>query len=485
MLKKYQATLLVTGLLILIILPRLFNLGAFMTADEKQWLGNTAGFTKGLATLNWEKLVQQPHPGITNQWLGAITVHSDSWEIRKLPLVIGQSILLLLVLYVFWQLWGKWPAVLLTTLLAINLLLIAHTRVYAMDSLLAVFCLLAVGLLLLWNKTHEPRYLYFSAFATAAAILSKLPGVILIPFTALFLATHAYHTKKYKLASRLATIWLLVFFISLALILPSFFTHPTTTFNRIAACITQGGCEPDRGTAPPTYYLRTLIFFSTPLHMLAIVALPFFFWKSKKRHDAAWLAFFAVVFVIEMTLSAKKGDRYILPAFLIFDALTVTTFFWLYPVARLKSGLYGAAVTLVLVAGLLWQTATLIRLHPHYLAYVNPITKPFFGVRRLGWGEGFDIAGAYLNTKPDSQSLKVAAPYPTEFAYNFSGEVVSINRHENDSINYVVLYRAMLEREPDSVETDIVNFYKNKTPEKIISLGGLPYIWIYHTSPSP
>lgn len=444
-----------------------------MTADEKQWLANTAGFTKALATLHWEKMVQQPHPGITAQWLGAITIHSSSWAIRKLPLVIGQSILLLLVLYVFWQLWGFPSAALLTTLLALNPLLIAHTRVYAMDSLLAVFCLLALGLLLLWRKTNEPRYLYFSAFATAAAILSKLPGVILIPFTLLFLAAHAWQAKKYVFTTRLAAIWLLVFLMSLTLMLPSFFTHPVTTFNRIAACITQGGCEPDRGTAPPTYYVRTLIFFSTPLHMLAIAALPFFFWKSKKRHGAAWLTLFAALFVIQMTLSAKKGDRYILPSFLILDTLVTVVFFWL-----LKTK-WRQAATLLLAAGLLWQTITLWQLHPHYLAYVNPITKPFFGNRRLGWGEGFDLAGSYLTAKPNSQSLKVAAPNPTEFAYNFHGEVTPLNRHEEDSVDYVVLYRSLLERDPDSVETDILNHYRSQVPEKVIYLGGLPYIWIY------
>lgn len=470
---RSQTILLIAGLILPIFLPRLFDLGAFMTADEKQWLANTAGFTKGLATRHWEKLVQQPHPGITTQWLGAITVYSDSWAVRKLPLVIGQSTFLLLVLYIFWQLWGQWPAVLLTALLALNPLLVAHTRVYAMDSLLAIFCLLAVGLLFLWRKTQEQRYLYFSAFAAAAAILSKLPGLILIPFTALFLVITAWRTKKYKKTAPLAAIWLLVFLISLALILPSFFTHPVITFNRLAACITQGGCEADRHTSPPTYYLRSLVFFTTPLHLLALATLPFFFLKARQRHDTAWLALFALLFVIEMTLGPKKGDRYILPAFLMLDTLVVTIYFWL------RTTRWKAVATTTLTIGLLQQSLTLWQLHPHYLAYVNPITKPFFGERRLGWGEGFDLAGQYLNTKPNSASLKVAAPYPAEFAYNFKGEVTPLNRHGEDSVNYVILYRSLFERDSDSVETDILNHYKNKTPEKIINLGGLPYLWIY------
>lgn len=470
---RSQTSLLILALIILILLPRLFDLDAFMAADEKQWLANTAGFTKGLATRHWEKLVQQAHPGITTQWLGAITVHSDSWAIRKLPLVIGQSVLGLLVLYIFWRRWGRGPAVLLTTLLALNPMLVAHTRIYAMDSLLAIFCLLAVGLLLLWRKTQAQRYLYLSAFAAAAALLSKLPGIILIPFTLLFLVTHARQTKQYKQTARLAALWLLVFLVSLALILPSFFTHPVTTFNRLAACVTQSGCEADRHTSPPTYYLRSLTFFSTPLHLLAIVTLPFFFTKARRRSDTTWLILFAVLFVIEMTLSPKKGDRYVLPAFLMLDALVVTVFFWLY---RTR---WRQAATIVLASGLLFQVFILWQLHPHYLAYVNPVTKSFFGDRRLGWGEGFNTAGNYLNAKPNSQSLKVAAPYPTEFAYNFNGEVVSLTRHEEDSINYVVLYRSLFERDPDSWETDVLNHYKNKAPEKIISLGGLPYFWIF------
>lgn len=471
--KKYQTALVVTGLAALILLPRLFKLGAFMAADEKQWLANTAGFTKALATRHWEKMVQQPHPGITTQWLGAITVHSDSWPVRKLPLVIGQSILLLLVFYVFWQLWGQWPAMLLATLLALNPLLVAHTRVYAMDSLLAIFCLLAVGLLLLWHKTTEQRYLYFSAFATAAAVLSKLPGLILIPFTIIFLAVHAYQAKRIKSLGRFAAIWLLVLLISLTLILPSLVTHPATTAARLAACITQNSCETSRHYSPPTYYLRSLVFFSTPLQLLAVLVLPFFFVKARRRSDALWLIFFAALFVAGMTLSPKKGDRYILPSFLMFDTLAVAVFVWLQQTPRHR------AAAVIMAAGILWQTVMLWQLHPHYLAYVNPITKPFFDNRRLGWGEGFDLAGQYLNAKPNSQSLKVAAPNPAEFAYNFQGKVTPLNRHEEDSVDYVVLYRSLLERDPDSVETDILNYYNKQTPEKIISLDGLPYIWIY------
>src|SRR3989338_8252049 len=165
-----------------ILLPRLFDLGAFQAADEKMWIANTQGFTKNLALGRWDKLLQQPHPALTTQWLGALTINSSSLATRKIPLAIGQSIAIAFIGYIFYRLWGKWPAALLVLLLALNPPLIAHTRVYAMDSLLAQFLLLSVGCLLLWRKNNITRYLVFSGLAGALAVLSKLPGLIIVPF---------------------------------------------------------------------------------------------------------------------------------------------------------------------------------------------------------------------------------------------------------------------------------------------------------------
>src|SRR5687768_2421897 len=92
------------------LLPRVFDLGTFQAADEKMWMANTAGFTRNLALFQWDKLMQQPHPGITTQWLGAPAINAESLATKKLPLAIGQSTLVLFTGYVFWQLWGTAPA---------------------------------------------------------------------------------------------------------------------------------------------------------------------------------------------------------------------------------------------------------------------------------------------------------------------------------------------------------------------------------------
>lgn len=472
-----------------ILLPRVLNLGAFQTADEKMWIANTQGFTKNLATGRWGKLLQQPHPGITTQWLGAITINSSSLATRKLPLAIGQSVIIGLIGYIFYRLWGKKPAILLTLLLALNPFLVAHTRVYAMDSLLALFLLLSVGCLLLWQKTNTARYLIFSAIAAALAVLSKLPGLLIVPFSVLII-----------LRPKPAAAWLAIFAIALIVVFPSLLlsfpevTHLTQEF------LLSGDAQDTHHTGSTyTYYLQSLIFFSTPLHLITIIiALTLiiagdgwhWFIPNKPRENSvpeglksvkyqtAVLLLFAILFTVQMTLGAKKGDRYILPSFLFLDTLVTITFFSL--ISHLKTRRTLLLTTyFLLCAGLLWQAADIIRLHPHTLAYVNPITKPFYGDRRLGWGEGFDLAADYLNKKPNANELTVASLYPTEFAYNFIGHVIPLNHFTGNNADYVVLYRAMFERGQNTWETDLLNQFSNQPPEKTITINGLDYLWIY------
>ncbi|MEX1997145.1 MAG: glycosyltransferase family 39 protein [Candidatus Andersenbacteria bacterium] len=514
----------IIGLLAMIIAPRIFDLDAFLTADEKRWVANTNGFVMKLAARQWDNLLQQPHPGITTQWFGAPTIFSDSWTIRKLPLVLAQSILVLLIGYIFWRLWGTLPAILLTLLLGLNPPLVAHTRVYAMDSLLALFLLLSLGCLLTWKKYQQWQYLVFAAGAAAAAILSKLPGILILPFTLLFLLWHALSTRRYRHTLRALALWSLILLTSLVLILPSLATNTQNVINEFRSFFDSDDYQ-ELHQEEPTYYLRSLIFFSTPLQLFSLVLLPltaiWLYYRQVvpktqiSRAEAIWLILFGISFVAMMSQGLKKGDRYVLPAFLIWDTVVVITVWWLLTIIRHdvfqltsllrinkqagdapgdptpkhhSSHLAANYLPTLWIGGvvlmLILQAATLWQLHPYALAYVNPLTKPFFGERRLGWGEGLDLAALYLGAQPDSKHLKVAAYYPIEFSLHFPGEVVPAHQHEHESVDYIVLYRAMYERGPQAWETDVLQYYKDKTPEKVISLNGIEYVWIYSQSPS-
>jgi len=472
MTKRLKTTIIISALTAAILLPRLFDLGAFQAADEKTWIANTQNFTRRLATFQWSHLMQLPHPGLTTTWLGSLTINYQSLAVRKLPLVFGPAVLIGLTGYIFYRLWGQTSAVILTMLLALNPFLIAHTRVYAMDSLLAHFLLLSLGCLLLWREQRQVRYLIFAAAAAALSSLSKLPGLIIVPLT---LAILTRDTSRR--AARQSALWLITFLLTLAIVFPSLVLNFSEVKQRTLEFFTTGDVQDTHGQAGWDYYLKTLAFFSTPLHLALLIALPAA-WRAFSRADksaAAVLLLAAALFIAAMSLGDKKGDRYILPAFLFLDALAALA------AARLADWLprFSHAVWGVVLLGLAWQVIDVVRLHPHTLAYVNPLTKSWYGDRRLGWGEGLDLAAHYLNAKTNAPQLTVAAPYPTEFAYVFTGRVIPLNHYADANPDYVILYRSLYERGPDAWETDVLTHFQPRQPEKTITLNGLPYVWIY------
>lgn len=475
----------------IVFFPRILDLDAFRSPDEDRWMANTNGFVKNLAHGELDQLVKLPHPGITTQWLGALTIRSDSWTVKKLPLVIGQSLLILLAGYVFGRLWGKTTGFFVILALAADPLLYAHTRVYAMDSLLALFSVLALGFLLLWHRekktTLATRYLIASAFCTAAAILSKMPGVLLVPLILLLLIVW---TRQWKPT----TLWLAALVGSSIIILPTLAIHPFNVWGDMTELFRSGDYQDHQWG--PWYYVRTLVFFSTPLHWLTMGILGWLVWQKKmarlQREQLLILLLFAILLTIQMTLGGKKGDRYILPSFVALDIVSAWVIAQVYRlINKVDSSQYLVvsikkyilpATSYLLLATLVWQFFIIWSTHPHTLAYVNPLTQVWFDDRRHGWGEGLDLAAAYLNQKENAASIKVATYYPTEFGVYFIGEAVPAHNYEEPAVDYVIIYRAMFERGPEAWETDVVNWYKNKVPEKIITIGGTDMARIYRRS---
>ena len=94
----------------------------------------------------------------------------------------------------------------------------------------------------------------------------------------------------------------------------------------------------------------------------------------------------------------------------------------------------------------------------------------------LGDGSGLDLAAQYLNQKPNAKRKAVyVSPLASElFDYYFIGETVRIDRTEGERPpDYVVLYirDAQIGRVHVTQPDDRL--------EKVISLNGIDYVWIY------
>lgn len=476
-------------LLLALVLPRVSDLSAFQTADEKRWVANTAGFITNLAHGDLAHLMQQPHPGITTQWLAAPTVFSASWTIRKLPLVISQSIMILVVGYILWRLFGQRTAAIAILLLSLDPVLIAHTRVYAMDSLLSLFLLLSISLLFLWSHTRSRRYLLLSSFTAAAAVLSKLSGILILPFSLLLIiyldstSSNPPHSLLKNWPLRSLLLWSLAFLIGLVIILPSLAINPSLVISDMVTWFRSDDYQLHQTSR--TYYFGTLAFLSTPLQLIGLILCLLLLFKKRlpprSRQFAFALIIFCLLFFLMMSFGAKKGDRYLLPVFLALDVITAQAIAWLSGQNFLRWPVKVMAFSVIVL--LIMQTFNLALIHPHELAYVNSLTTHWLGERRLGWGEGLDLAAAYINRLPSASNLTVASYYPTEFQANFQGHAVPAHQHDAAGTDYIVIYRAMLQRGSDAWETDVVNYYRSQTPIKTIFVGSVPMAWIFKKEP--
>lgn len=477
-------------LALLATVPRVLDLDAFRSPDEDRWMANTNGFVDNLATGRWGNLVQQPHPGITTQWLGALTVRYDSWALQKLPLVIGQILLVAVAAYLVGCLWGWFPATLAALFLIFDPQLYAHTRVYAMDSLLAFFTVIALLAFFVWEKTRASRYLAYSAAAAAAAVLSKLSGIILAPYILALVVYYEILTPRFWQAkpwrpvlisgAKSLGLWLAVFVLAAVAVLPSL----ALNFHAVIGDFIDFFRSDDyvaMHAGSPYYYLGTLLFFSAPGQWLVLL-LPVFLWQrsphkpkpAPQKQQLLFMLIFAILFTIQMTIGLKKGDRYILPVFVIADIIAAALVAWAWQ-ARVK--LWPKFIAVLAAGLLLYQAIAIWRLQPDVLAYTNPLTRHWLRQRAFGWGEGLEKAAAYLNAKPNAKDLKVASFYQNEFSEKFRGDAIPAHRYED--ADYVVLYRSMLGRGPDAWETDVLNYFQNSTPEKTINLGGVDLVWIY------
>ncbi|MFQ5577246.1 MAG: hypothetical protein ACE5G8_09705, partial [Anaerolineae bacterium] len=189
-------------------------------------------------------------------------------------------------------------------------------------------------------------------------------------------------------------------------------------------------------------------------------------WRGWPEADAFWLAAFAVLFAIFMTLGGKRSNRYILPAFPALAFLAAMG--WRRLDARFSNRLIlPLAVTLLALA-------TLLPYAPYYFTYANPLLGgPLTAPRliKIGWGEGMDRVGAWLNRQPDAAAAVAGADYASTLAPFFAGRVVS---PDASNLDYVVSYIKQRQGGPAQTYYDAVS-----GPLAVIRLAGMEYARVY------
>ncbi len=520
------------GLLIIALLARYTALGSFSWPDEQTWLERSAAFVLALERGDLEGTYLTDHPGVVPMWgfgaalslrawltddhaaLEALAAESYQGDFRaqlaaaatftvlytSLAVVAAYALLIPLI--------GRSGATLAGLFLALDPFYLTHSRIVHVDGILASTMLLSVLALLLYlSRPNRRRFLFLSGILAGMALLTKTPALFLLPLTALALGLQWLLRRLGRaewgsvgqvagafglwLASAALTFWLAW---PAAWTNPFFFVYRIYRASRWGVVVSHGSnfflgrVVEDPG---PLFYLVVLPFRLSPLVMVllpfAVVAIVVA-WRRRQDIRLPLICLAATLFfTVMVSLAAKKGDRYLLPAFLPAAILAGWTLSmgleWL--AARLRSSgrrgwpVYAAGAGLILLVSLLW-----LRLAPHYGAYFNPLLGGGPAAEKafaFGQGEGLELAAGYLNRQEGASESLAVTFYPPQFRYYFDGEATSLRRNEWDKTwqfaDYVVFYISQVQRREPTAE--LVEFFLAQEPEYVARLGGVPFARVY------
>ncbi len=456
-------------------------------------------------------------------------------------IVLAASLLVTLSFFPLRRLLGARLAVLAILFVAWMPFAVALSRQLHPDSMVSSLIFAALVFFLAWLYTgYRWRDLIVSGVMMGLAWLTKTPAAFLVPTGALLIGLELWRGHREATQDRTNSaaddeqtahpagwrslllgyvIWGVVASTTFFLLWPAMWVDPLGTFARMAAEMEEyvgGHINPNyfwgRTTDDPGpfFYPVAYLFRSTPATLVGLIAALFLGWQRRAPFDrplvrrTAWaFALFALVFVGLMTIPAKKFDRYILPAFLALDVVAALGWVGLAHralilfaagrgrLADAHSRLHRrGAAAIVLAALLLTHALFTLTNYPYYLTYFNPLFGGSMSAPKVllvGWGEGLDQVGRWLNQQPDGANKRVVSWYHDgPLSYYFDGEANGISYDSPLAwldTDYVVLYINQVQRAIPSV--DSVDFFLSQPSAFVADIDGLELAYVYDMSTTP
>jgi hypothetical protein len=490
------------ALFLLALWLRTGGLQRFVTADEAKWVHRSAQFWLAVLDRSWEETLVEPvKPAVTTMWTGGLGlwVHNltheqrrfaevleaiPEWEIEpeilaamRLPSGVITSAAIVLIYLVLARLCGDGIALLGAIWLVLDPYFLGHSRFLHHDAVAAVAVVSSLLVAILWSHGEGGwKSLAGSGILAGLAFLTKSTTLILIPWVGLVFALAAWRRGRPRLATLCGFgVWLAVGYLTFVALWPAAWTRPLGV---AVSMVSNALRESTQATAivvlpelGPFYYPVYLLFYITPAVTIGLAlwirgrkALP-----ASARRSTGIIAAFAFLFLVLLTFSAKRGARYALPAFVCAPLLAAAG--WHAFLAGARSRTRNA----VLVALATVQLLTVIPYGPYYMSYLNPLLGgPLTGPRllRIGWGEGMDLVGAWLNQQPSPEQLAVGTTYQSTLRPYFAGHIDSVESGQTD---YTVVY--IKHRYSEGIT--YYSYYEQLSPAATISLAGVEYAEIY------
>jgi len=427
--------------LVVALLPRLWQLGRFITADEILFLGHARQFLQGLARGDFSDTLGIGYPGVTSAWvhaLGLMALFGLSRlglagpvpvdlslsqflavaDAQPLPYYVAgrvaTGILVSILLFLFYilarRLFAAWGprgeniALLSALLLALDPYVLGYSRLMHIEVTLALLMFLATMSWWLWLREGGGGWLGLAGLFSGMALLTKTTALLLAPiFLGLAWLVWMIERPGWRQSQRAAPAWwgrtvagwlgvlglaALVF----CLLWPAMWEDASAalelTFGKLwvdreagegnLGMFWMGSFVEDPG---PAFYPVALMLKLSPLMLLGLAASLL----SLRKHKVAWILWaYALFYLLVMTVASKKSVRYLLPAYVALAPLAA------YGLWRLGGLLFrrgesvaGEALAGKSGRGAMWVILVALMLviglpyAPYYLSYYNPLL--------LGW----------------------------------------------------------------------------------------------------
>ena len=359
------------GLTALALVWRVVDLNRFATWDELFWSHAALRFWRAVQSGAWPRTYVIGQPGVVEMWLGSLAATVRGWlggeavweasraagrpryDPANLPmlgavadearwftpmtglltaLAVGGTYLLAR------RLLGGRAALVGALLLIVNPFYLAHSRVVALDAVLASLMLLSLLAWLVYLREGHLALLLLSGIFGGLAALQKTTGLFVLGYVGLLclipIARSIARRQPWGTVAKGVVPfvgWVVVAAATYVVVWPAMWVAPVATLANLAETLrayAPAAHDPtffmgEATVAPgPLFYPLVAVFRSSPLTLLGLGLLA---WRAVRRDRALpWptvgaLLLYAGLFGVALSLSAAKFERYLLPALLPLD----------------------------------------------------------------------------------------------------------------------------------------------------------------------
>jgi hypothetical protein len=405
-------------------------------------------------------------------------------------------------------------------LLAFSPYYLAQSKILHLDATMATLMLLSALALLAYRRERKARWVLLSGVLGGLALLVKIPALFLLPYTGLVLLTDSVHNPqatayntRYVIRSLVfpLSVWCLAAVVVYFAFWPVMWVEPGRGLAAVRWGITRHAATAHdsptlflgrvmRDDPGPLFYVVSMLFRTGEIELAFLVVAALLGIThllrgrpasnesgGQKTHvliDLLLLGGYAIFYLAQMSLGAKKMPRYILPSLLMMDVLAATgVVAW----ARSLAGEHQRLGLALMALPVLVQAMLSLGKHPYYGTALNWLAGgPPVASRAIligEEGEGYAELAGYLNARHDAGTLTVAAQLKHVFNQTFHGTTVEIDGGQGMAsipADYLAFHRNYTARDYKIGEWGhLWERYAPRTPEREIQFDGVSYAWLY------